>query len=142
MRRNDTTRCEPNLIIGMSTKILLTVSSIALLLAGIALTFLPDETARLLSPLVAPQLVITVQILGALLFANGMINWLSKDQVIGGIYGRPLVVGNTAHFVTGGLALLRHTTVYPTETMITLTVLYLLFAVSFARLLFVSPSNP
>ena len=126
----------------MSSKNLLLSSSLCLLLAGIALTFLPDETARLFSPLVAPQLVMLIQVLGALLFGNGMLNWLSKDQVIGGVYGRPLVVGNTAHFVTGGLALLRHLPSHHSPEMIAVTLLYVIFGASFARLLFVSPSNP
>ena len=35
-------------------------------------------------------------------------NWMAKTVLIGGIYARPLAIGNFTHFLVGALALLKY----------------------------------
>ena len=51
--------------------------------------------------------IIVLQLLGGLYFGFGMLNWTAKGNLTGGIYSRPVAMGNLTHFVMGGLALLK-----------------------------------
>jgi hypothetical protein len=69
-----------------------------------------------------------------------MANWMAKDSIIGGIYARPLSLGNFTHFLIGGLALVKFQAQRPIEPwLLSACLLYFLFAVGFARLLMVTP---
>lgn len=107
--------------------------------AGIAGTFAPDEIATRLG--VGTPLVI--QLLGALLFAFAMVNWMARGSLIGGIYNRPIAVGNLTHFLIGALALAK--AVMAGERRIAFVVaagIYIVFAVGFGAVLFRSPVPP
>ena len=73
--------------------------------AGVTLTFLPQEVNTLLAAESAGTHPLLLQITGALYFAWGMVNWTAKANLIGGIYGRPIAIGNLSHFIIGALAL-------------------------------------
>jgi uncharacterized protein (DUF983 family) len=89
----------------MNTKIVMISSAVFLAICGVGLTFFPQEfTAYVgLSPNLYFHLII--QVLGALYFGFAMINWMAKGSIVGGIYNRPIVIGNFAHFFIGGIAL-------------------------------------
>lgn len=89
----------------MNTKVLMVASSLALGLAGIAASFAPSEMLRAVgSPVVEPSPVL-IQLLGGTYLGFAMMNWTAKDSIIGGIYSRPVSLGNSVLFVTGALAL-------------------------------------
>jgi len=80
-------------------------SSLALGLAGIAASFAPSELLRAVgSPAVEP-LPVLIQLLGGTYLGFAMTNWTAKDNIIGGIYSRPVSLGNSVLFLTGALAL-------------------------------------
>ena len=80
--------------------------ALGLLLLGAALVFAPAEAAALVTGRGdAPDLAFSL--LGAALVGLGAMNWMARRAPIGGIYGRPVLTANLAHFVIGGLALLR-----------------------------------
>jgi hypothetical protein len=90
----------------MNTKTLIVTSSLALGLAGIVASFAPSELLRALgSPAAAAPVPVLVQLLGGAYVAFAITNWTAKDSLIGGIYSRPLSLGNSVHFLTGSLAL-------------------------------------
>ena len=80
-------------------------SSVALGLAGLAASFAPAELLRALAAPAPAPLPVLIQLLGGLYIAFAITNWTAKDNAIGGIYSRPLSLGNSVHFVTGALAL-------------------------------------
>ncbi|HEX7176104.1 MAG TPA: hypothetical protein VF240_12660 [Pyrinomonadaceae bacterium] len=89
----------------MNTKVLMVASSLALGLAGIAASFAPSEMLRAVgSPAVEP-LPVLIQLLGGTYLGFAMTNWTAKDNIIGGIYSRPVSLGNSVLFLTGALAL-------------------------------------
>jgi hypothetical protein len=128
----------------MNTKLLLSASAIFLGAAGIAGTFLPEELLRALG--VAPEgaLPLLVQLLAALLFAFAMVNWTARGSLIGGIYNRPIAIGNLTHFVIGALALVRGAMqAGPPRTVVMIAAaIYVVFAIAFSALFFRSPVAP
>lgn len=121
-----------------NTKILMTVSAIFLVIAGILLSFLPQETLHLLGK--EDDMSFILQLCGALLFGFGMLNWMVKGSLIGGIYNKGIVVANFAHFFIGSSILIKQ---YAKNTdlsyLLVLGIIYSIFSIGFGYLLFNSP---
>jgi hypothetical protein len=69
-------------------------------------------------------------------------NWMGKAVLIGGIYSRPLSIGNFSHFTIAGLAFLKatiHSDAAPIYLWV-LTIAYAAFAVSFGVVFFTNPA--
>jgi hypothetical protein len=117
------------------------MASTALVLgaAGIAASFLPHDILVGLGVAPVVPLPLLVQLLGALLFGFALLNWLAKDMSIGGIYGRPIVVGNLAHFVIGALTLLKASVGGDSVVLWSAGGVYALFAIWFGLVLFSRP---
>lgn len=73
--------------------------------SGIVLTFSPDMVLSYLSIEPGQVQILLGQIIGGLYFAFGMLNWMTRGSLIGGIYNRPVAVANFTHFLIVGLAL-------------------------------------
>jgi len=121
-----------------NTKILMTVSAIFLVIVGILLSFLPQETLHLLGK--EDDMSFILQLCGALLFGFGMLNWMVKGSLIGGIYNKGIVVANFAHFFIGSSILIKQ---YAKNTdvsyLLFLGIIYSIFSIGFGYLLFNSP---
>jgi hypothetical protein len=121
----------------MNPKALMIASAVFLAVAGIAASIAPAE---LLDALHAPPrdpLPVVVQLLGALYLAFAITNWTAKDNAIGGIYSRPLSLGNFLHFAVGSLALAKQQ--FPSRLSFPLSavlIVYVIFALLFGWLLF------
>lgn len=118
-------------------------SSIILGILGTILTFLPDEVIseiRITSNLIS---TFSFQLLGALYLGFALLNWMSKESLIGGIYNKPIVVGNFMHFGVGALALIKTiSNIKPhLGIAISITVIYALFAILFAYVFRTNPSK-
>ena len=127
----------------MNTKILMTSSAIFLAIIGILFSFLPNEVMEYLN--VEPNTItkIFLNILSALFLGFGILNWMAKGTLIGGIYNKPIVIGNLMHFGVGAIALIK--VVFNNQTrpeiIISLTAVYLVFAILFAYVFFVNPAK-
>jgi hypothetical protein len=124
----------------MNTKMVMSVSSFVLGAIGIVLTFIPEEIARyanLVGDLILP--IIMLQLMGALYFSFAMINWTAKANLIGGIYGRPIAIGNLTHFVIGALALAKAYFASYTSIIVVPAIIYLSFAILFVAIFFTHP---
>jgi len=82
-------------------------SAVLLGALGAAATFLPQEILVRGGGVPVGSSVVLVQIAGALYLGFAMLNWMAQGSIIGGIYSRPVAIGNLAHFTIGGLALLK-----------------------------------
>jgi hypothetical protein len=114
----------------------MTSSAILMGLVGILLSFFPNEV----SGYIPETNSIVLQILGAVYFGFAMVNWMSKGNLIGGIYNRPLAIGNLAHFFIAALALVKVSVKgsFP-SSMIAVTIVYSLFAIAFGYILITHP---
>jgi hypothetical protein len=121
----------------MNTKILMTISSLVLAIAGAFALFVPDVVLALLNSSVTAELSVLVQMLGALYFAFALMNWTAKDSAIGGIYARPVSLGNYGHFFAGALLLIKYQLSHEFNIFIfIILVLYMIFAALFYWLVF------
>lgn len=91
----------------MNTKAILTASAIVLGVAAIALIFASEEILHSLNIESGRSMQLPLQTIGALYFAFAMMNWMTRESAIGGIYNRPIAVANTIHFSIAGLALIK-----------------------------------
>ena len=125
----------------MKTKLLMTSSALFCVIIGILLLFLPNEIAEYLN--VEPTIItiLFLKILSALYLGFGILNWTVKGSLIGGIYNRPIALGNLLHFVVGSIELVKVISNIQThrEIIIFLTALYIIFGVLFA---YVLKNNP
>ena len=127
----------------MNSKIVMTLSSLFLGIMGITFSFLPEEIMNYLN--VEPNLItiLLLQILSALYLGFGIFNWMAKGSIIGGIYNRPIAIGNLMHFGVGAIALIKIISRIQihSEVIIVLTVSYVILALSFASIFFNNPSK-
>lgn len=121
----------------------MTASAIFLGLTGIGLSFLPKEILLYLNIDSNPILTLLLQILGSLYLGFGMMNWMAKGSLIGGIYNRPIAIGNFVHFCVGAITLVKVVfgVQVHTEIIITLTVVYSLLALCFAYVFLTHPGK-
>ena len=124
----------------MNTKLLMTISAVLMAAVGIGLTFMPDEIASLLSLVSPPPIArLVLQVLGAVYFSFAMINWTARANLIGGIYSRPIAIGNLTHFLMGALALVKGYLVYKETIILVAGVIYVLLAACFVSVFFTHP---
>ena len=120
----------------MNTKWILTASALILGAAGLTGTFAPDE---FLAATGIPSTGITpllVQLLAAALLGFAMVNWMAKDSLMGGIYNRPLAVGNLLHFTVSAITLIKLVMHGASPALIVATVIYTLLAIAFSAIVF------
>lgn len=121
----------------MNTRLLMAASSVTMAVAGLAASFAPTELLTVLKVGVAAPLPVMIQLLGALYVAFAIANWTAKDSLIGGIYARPLALGNFLHFGAGALALAKHEWAAGYhDPLVSALVVYTLFALGFGWLIF------
>lgn len=109
-------------------------------IAGILLSFLPHELLSYLNSTSGSMSeALLLQILGALYFALAMINWTAKANLIGGIYSRPIAIGNLTHFTVGALALIKGYSFSLPILLQATTLIYLVFAILFGIVFFRHP---
>jgi hypothetical protein len=122
-----------------STRLLMTLSAVFLGALGVAASFLPQEILHRVGS--SPDRVTTaiVQIAGALYVGFAILNWMAKGMLLGGIYGRPIVLANLTHFVMGAIGLLEVRG--QSGALLVATSAYSMFAVWFGYVLF-GPGPP
>ncbi|WP_117884154.1 hypothetical protein [Aureibaculum luteum] len=117
----------------MNTKIVMSTSALFMGVIGGVLSFLPNEIADYLSVEPNSITILFFMLMSSLYLGFGMLNWMLKGTLIGGIYNRPIVVGNLMHFGVGAIALFKVVSSIQShsEIVISLTVVYLIFTILF-----------
>lgn len=119
-----------------NTRFLMTSSAVMMGAIGIFLSFIPGEVGAFFG---WQTQEIVLQLLGALYFSFGMVNWTAKASLIGGIYGRAVSIGNFTHFMIASLVLIKFSVKAPEPGMILMALLYSLFALLFGIVFFTHP---
>lgn len=127
----------------ISTQTLLIASTIFNGMMGLLTSFLPQEVLKINDLPTSPTNVLFLQILSAFYIGLAMINYLSKDAAIGGIYNRPILMGNIAYHGIASIALVKFAFRQDifSATLITLTVVYCVLSIGFLKLFFVGPDK-
>lgn len=125
----------------MKSKYLMMASAVVMGLAGVILIFAADEVMSYLDITANLRVSLIFQLAGALYFSFAILNWKAKDNIIGGVYSKPVALGNLMHFLVGGMALIKAATGHSGTTLITgASVIYLVFAILFALVMFRHPA--
>ncbi|MEP7137540.1 MAG: hypothetical protein ABI904_21665 [Chloroflexota bacterium] len=121
----------------MNTKTLMTITSLALALAGLFALFVPENLLAIANVSATNSMSVLVQLLGTLYFSFALMNWTAKDSAIGGIYARPVSLGNFGHFFTGTLILAKYLFSNPFSVFaLLISIVYAVFALAFYWLVF------
>ena len=117
-------------------------SAIVTGLPGLMASFLPTEILKTFGVTANEFLTLFVQITGALYLGFAIMNWMAKSVLIGGIYAKPLGMGNFLHFTVAGIALFKfainnHSSIY----IWIATIVYSGFAILFGLVVFTSPKR-
>jgi hypothetical protein len=125
----------------MNTKLLMSLSALTMGFIGIICSFLPNEMLMLMGLDWVKYLALFIQVLGALYLGFAFLNWTAKANLIGGIYSKPVAMGNFVHYTIGGLAIFKYVLSHQDMTMILLPplLIYVIFAICFAKVTFTSP---
>jgi hypothetical protein len=117
------------------------MSSSAIIMAamGVAISFLPQEILGYFGASGTGVPLLFMQILGALYLGFAILNWTAKEILIGGIYGRPVALGNFMHFAVAALALFRGALSASNPVIWAATAVYSIFAIAFGFVLFGNP---
>ena len=125
----------------MNTKTIMIASAFFFGIAGISLSFFPQEILTHLGIAADELLTLCFQILGAMYLGFGMLNWMTKSSIIGGIYNKPIAMANFLHFVVAALAYTKGVTAIPEVPALVwvIAAVYVLFAFSFGLIMFRHP---
>lgn len=85
----------------------MTLSALLMALIGVAATFLPQEILSYFGADPRGLGVLLIQIGGALYLGFAMLNWMARGNLIGGVYSRPVAMGNFLHFAVVAVTLLK-----------------------------------
>jgi hypothetical protein len=124
------------------TKWIMTSSAFVMLAHGIVLLFAPEFLLKFLGLSFSADTLIGIQLFGATLIGFGNMNWVGRNSVLGGIYGRAIVTGNFTHTVIGFLTSIRirlngfGNVYFGIEVL-----LYFIFATAFTMMLYGNPGK-
>lgn len=91
----------------MNTKLIMSLSALVVGGSGIVLSFAPELLLEGTGTPVTGGTTLLIQVMGGLYLGFGMLNWMAKAGLIGGIYNRPIVIANFTHFLVVALALIK-----------------------------------
>ena len=121
-------------------RVLMTASALFLGLLGLPCVFAPDLVLTRLVGNTTTLAEIVVQLTGALYLGFAILNWMSKGSLMGGIYGRPVAVGNLLHFFAGALAVVKVIPVIGAPALAWVVCIgYMVFAVAFGLIVLRNP---
>lgn len=107
---------------------------------GILLTFLPQEIGRWLGTISQTGAdVLLLQLLGGAMFGIGLMNYMGRNAVLGGIYGKPIILGNMVFHFIAALELTKYLFDSSQWGLLAIpAILYSLLTIGFIRLNFTS----
>jgi len=120
----------------------MTSSALFLGVLGILISFFPNEIVDYLNIESNTITILFLKIMSGLYLGFSILNWMAKGTLIGGIYNKPIAIGNLMHFGVGTIALVKVVSSLEThsEIIISLTVIYAVFAMLFAYIFRTSPT--
>ena len=90
----------------MTSSLISRASAATLLVAGLAVLFAPDVILSWLAPGFPVAAAGLGQLLGAAWIGMAALNWMSRAVMLGGIYGRSIVMANVALYFISALVVL------------------------------------
>jgi hypothetical protein len=122
-------------------------SAIVLGASAIVLIFTPEMVLASLAIAPSPTAVPLAQLYGAALFGFSQTFWVARGMLLGGIYGRAVVVGGFANSFVGAFVLLHALRAARANPIVwTAFAVYVILAIAFGALMFgrgpAAPASP
>ena len=121
------------------SKALMSASALALALLGLPCIFAPEVVLQRLAGNSTAGAELMVQITGALYLGFAGLNWMGKANLMGGIYGRPVAIGNLLHFLVAAFAIFKAAQTTGVRFLWPIALGYASFALGFALIVFRNP---
>jgi len=123
----------------MARKLMIT-SGLVHVIVGVLLIFIPEELLLWTDGHAGDVATLAVSITGAAILGIGMLNYLGRSAIYGGIYGKPIVLGNLIFHFIAALELIRYLfEVHQFGYLVIFAILYAFLAAGFIRMNFTSP---
>lgn len=120
----------------MYTNVLMISSAIFLAILGLATSFAPDKVLGLHGTVPDGPTLLLIEMMGALYLGFALLNYTARNVIIGGIYARPLALGNFLHFAMVTVMLAREAIDHMVIQLASSSFVFGVFAVWFGLVLF------
>ena len=117
----------------------MSLSAIFLALAGLLTSYFPEKVLSTHGTVPDNATLLLVQMMGALYLGFAILNWTARGVLIGGIYARPLALGNFLHFAMVGVMLAKAAIVHEVIQLASSAFVFSAFAIWFGIVLFRPP---
>ena len=124
----------------MHTRALMSISAVFLALLGVGTLFAPAEVLAVHGTAPDNATKLLIQMMGALYLGFAILNWTARGNLIGGIYSRPVALGNLWHFLIVGILLTKAAIVFAAIPLAISAAIYSLFAIGFGLVIFRAPA--
>lgn len=91
----------------LNTRLLMSASAVYTGLLGLAAALFEEEILSLFGAPADGFSVVLVGVVGGLYIGYAVLNWMARGNLIGGIYSRPVAMGNFAHFLAVSVLLVQ-----------------------------------
>lgn len=120
----------------MNSRLLMSVTAALLAVLGLTCSFAPQELLGLVGAPAPPPAVLCIQALGAAWLGFAILDWNARGAPFGGIYGRPVALGNFLHFAVIAAALAKAAFAAPAAGVLGATATAAVLALAFGALVF------
>lgn len=117
------------------------ISSAALMaVIGLGMSFMPQQVLGLHGTDPDNATVLLLQMAGAVYLGFAMLNWAARGVLIGGIYARPVALGNFLHFALVAITLIKAAIAFAVVPLAVSAAVFSVFAIWFGLVLFKPPA--
>ena len=118
------------------TRALMMLSAIFMAVAGLVTSYFPDRVLETHGTVPDGPTMLLIQMMGALYLGFALLNWTARGVIMGGIYARPLALGNFLHFAMVTVMLAREAIDHMALPLAISSFVFGVFAVGFGVVLF------
>jgi hypothetical protein len=120
----------------MHSRILMISSAALMAVIGLGMSFMPLEVLGMHGSVADNATVLLVQMAGAVYLGFAMLNWMARGILIGGIYARPVALGNFLHFLMVAITLIKAAIAFAVVPLAISAAVFSIFAIWFGLVLF------
>ena len=120
----------------MYTRALMSISAVFMALLGLGTLFAPAEVLGMHDTPPDNATMLLIQMMGALYLGFAILNWTARGVLIGGIYSRPVALGNFWHFLVVSLLLIKAAIVFKVLPLAISAAVFSAFAAWFGLVMF------
>ena len=120
----------------MYSRALMTISAVFMALLGLGTLFFPADVLGIHGTPPDNATELLIQMMGALYLGFAMLNWTARGNLIGGIYSRPVALGNFWHFMIVSLLLIKAAFVFRVLPLAISAAVFSTFATWFGLVMF------